>query len=227
MAAGRGPRHARSRWVAAHQRADDQLAAVGDGPVSNEGVRGWPDWTTFSRHCRSTTSPSQLGVDPSEATARSRAGRCDHPERPAAQRPDSEGAAAIEKALGKHGGEVAGGTVDLKALDTADGQKILGHIFGGQEDAVAAKLTDEPKTAGSTSASSCRSSRRSSWASSPTSRRARRPRRTRRLRAVDSATSSVVFSAAVRRVGSGSGGSASPGGIDIGGLLGGLLGGNK
>ena len=59
-----------------------------------------------------------------------------------------DGAAAIEQALGRHGGEVGGGTVDLNAVDTADGRKILGHIFGGQEQQVAQKLTDEPRTAG-------------------------------------------------------------------------------
>ncbi len=56
------------------------------------------------------------------------------------------GSAAIEQALGKHAG--AGDDVDLDAVDTADGQKILGHIFGGQEQQVAQKLSDEPKTAG-------------------------------------------------------------------------------
>ena len=54
-----------------------------------------------------------------------------------------EGAEAIERALSKHTGDVDG-----SAVDTADGEKILGHIFGGQEQEVAQKLTSEPQTAG-------------------------------------------------------------------------------
>lgn len=63
-----------------------------------------------------------------------------------AQTPD--GAAALQKALGAHGGETASGRIDLNNLSTTDGQKILGHVFGGQEQQVAQKLTDELKTAG-------------------------------------------------------------------------------
>jgi hypothetical protein len=61
-----------------------------------------------------------------------------------AQKPG--GSAAIEKALGKHVPQ--SGAVDLDGVDTADGQKILKHVFGGKEQEVAAKLTGEPKTAG-------------------------------------------------------------------------------
>ena len=57
-----------------------------------------------------------------------------------------EGASAIEAALGKHAG--LGDRVDLDQVDTADGEKILGHVFGGQQGQVAAKLTEEPQTAG-------------------------------------------------------------------------------
>ena len=56
------------------------------------------------------------------------------------------GSAAIEKALGQHTG--LGDTVDVDAVDTADGEKILHHVFGGNEQQVAQKLSDEPKTAG-------------------------------------------------------------------------------
>ncbi|GAA3201736.1 DUF937 domain-containing protein [Microbacterium terregens] len=91
---------------------------------------------------------SRLGVDPGQARQAVEEGGATILSglQRNAQTPD--GAAAIEKALGKHGGEVAGGRVDLNALDTADGEKILGHIFDGQEQAVAQKLTQEPKTAG-------------------------------------------------------------------------------
>lgn len=61
-----------------------------------------------------------------------------------AQSPD--GASALAQALGKHGG--AGDQIDLDNLDTADGDKILGHVFGDQKSAVEQKLNDEPKTAG-------------------------------------------------------------------------------
>lgn len=56
------------------------------------------------------------------------------------------GSEAIEKALGKHTG--LGDHVDVDAVDTADGEKILQHVFGGNEQQVAQKLSDEPQTAG-------------------------------------------------------------------------------
>ena len=57
-----------------------------------------------------------------------------------------EGSAAIQQALGKHTGMPD--TVHVDAVDTEDGQKILGHIFGAQEPEVAQKLTEAPQTAG-------------------------------------------------------------------------------
>ncbi|MFT3798034.1 DUF937 domain-containing protein [Microbacterium sp.] len=59
----------------------------------------------------------------------------------------SEGSAAIEAALGTHAGTLANG-VDLSAVDTADGEKILGHVFGGNQQEVAKTLTNDSKTAG-------------------------------------------------------------------------------
>lgn len=56
------------------------------------------------------------------------------------------GASAIEAALGRHTG--LGDRVDLDQVDTADGGKILQHVFGGKQQEVARALTDEPKTAG-------------------------------------------------------------------------------
>lgn len=58
----------------------------------------------------------------------------------------AEGASALQSALGKHAG--LGDHVDLDQVDTADGGKILRHVFGGREQDVAKALTDEPKTAG-------------------------------------------------------------------------------
>lgn len=57
-----------------------------------------------------------------------------------------EGASAIEAALGRHTG--VGDAVDVDAVDTADGEKILSHVFGGREQQVAKSLTDAPQTAG-------------------------------------------------------------------------------
>lgn len=90
----------------------------------------------------------QLGVPPSEARRAVEEGGATILAglQRNAQTPD--GAAALEKALGAHGGETASGRIDLNNLSTTDGQKILGHVFGGQEQQVAQKLTDAPKTAG-------------------------------------------------------------------------------
>lgn len=57
-----------------------------------------------------------------------------------------EGASAIEAALGKHSS--VAGAVDVDAVDTADGEKILSHVFGGKEQEVAKTLTQDPQTAG-------------------------------------------------------------------------------
>lgn len=56
------------------------------------------------------------------------------------------GASAIDAALARHTG--VGDRVDIDQVDTADGEKILGHVFGGNQQQVARALTEEPKTAG-------------------------------------------------------------------------------
>lgn len=57
----------------------------------------------------------------------------------------ADGAAAIQAALGKH----ATTTTDkLDDVDTEDGNKILGHIFGGNKTVVEQKLNDDKQTAG-------------------------------------------------------------------------------
>ncbi|WP_255770428.1 DUF937 domain-containing protein [Pseudarthrobacter sulfonivorans] len=55
-----------------------------------------------------------------------------------AQAPD--GAAALQSALGQHQNGLLDGGVDVNQVDTADGEKIVGHVFGGQQDQVAAQL---------------------------------------------------------------------------------------
>lgn len=130
-----------------------------------------------------------------------------------------EGASAIDAALGKHRG--LGDAVDLDRVDTADGEKILGHIFGDRQQQVAQKLTNEPQTAGiDFGQPSRRCSRPSSWGSSRRTS-SRRPRETPRAAGSTSAGSSADCSAARGRA------ARASGGLDIGGLLGGLFGGKK
>lgn len=58
----------------------------------------------------------------------------------------ASGASALQSALAAHSG--LPDAIDLDRVDTADGEKILGHVFGGKQQAVARTLTDEPQTAG-------------------------------------------------------------------------------
>jgi hypothetical protein len=59
---------------------------------------------------------------------------------------------AVEAALGKHAGTAdaarAAGRIDVDAVDTADGEKIRKHVFGGKEQEVAQTLTNDKQTAG-------------------------------------------------------------------------------
>jgi hypothetical protein len=55
-----------------------------------------------------------------------------------AQAPD--GAASLQSALSQHHDGLLDGGVDVSRVDTADGEKIVGHVFGGQQDQVAAQL---------------------------------------------------------------------------------------
>lgn len=54
------------------------------------------------------------------------------------QAPD--GAASLQSALVQHQDGLVDGGVDATQVDTADGEKIVGHIFGGQQDHVASNL---------------------------------------------------------------------------------------
>jgi hypothetical protein len=54
------------------------------------------------------------------------------------QAPD--GAAALESELARHRNGLADGGVDPSQVDTQDGEKIVGHVFGGQQDQVANQL---------------------------------------------------------------------------------------
>lgn len=89
---------------------------------------------------------AQLGVDPDTAQAAVEQGGGAILSGLQKNAETPEGASAIEAALSRHTG--VGDTVDVDAVDTADGEKILGHIFGGQEQEVAKSLTEAPQTAG-------------------------------------------------------------------------------
>lgn len=54
------------------------------------------------------------------------------------QAPD--GAAALESELARHRDGLADGGMDPSQVDTRDGEKIVGHVFGGQQDQVANRL---------------------------------------------------------------------------------------
>ena len=91
---------------------------------------------------------AKLGVDPSVARQAIQEGGATILTGLQRNAQTPEGSQAILKAADKHSATIGEGTVDVDRVDTADGQKILGHIFGDQQHAVAQKLTSEPQTAG-------------------------------------------------------------------------------
>ena len=83
---------------------------------------------------------AQLGVDEATAEAATRQAI------PAllggmhANAADPAGAASLAGALGNHSGDLVDGGVNLDQVDTDDGQKIVGNIFGGNTGQVAQTL---------------------------------------------------------------------------------------
>lgn len=59
-----------------------------------------------------------------------------------------EGAASLESALGQHHNGLVDGSVDAAHVDTADGEKIVDHVFGGQQDLVASQLAGTAQLGG-------------------------------------------------------------------------------
>jgi hypothetical protein len=53
---------------------------------------------------------------------------------------DPGGADSLQTALAQHAPADPSAPVDLDQVDTADGEKIVGHVFGAQSDGVAAHL---------------------------------------------------------------------------------------
>ena len=58
----------------------------------------------------------------------------------AANAQDPGGAASLRTALDQHTGDDPDGGVDLDKVDTADGEKIVGHVFGDNQGAVVNQL---------------------------------------------------------------------------------------
>ena len=115
------------------------------------------------------------------------------------------GSASLESALAQHRNGLLEGGVDAARVDTADGEKIVGHVFGGREDQVASQL------AGTATLSSVGSDL---------------------IRKVLPILAPIVMSYLARKIFGGQDGAASDsttggqgGGIDLGSILGGMLGG--
>jgi hypothetical protein len=60
----------------------------------------------------------------------------------------SDGAASLQSALGQHQDGLLDGGVDASQVDTADGEKIVSHVFGGQQDQVATQLAGTSQLSG-------------------------------------------------------------------------------
>lgn len=124
-----------------------------------------------------------------------------------AQAPD--GAASLESALSQHQDGLMDGGVDVSQVDTADGEKILSHVFGGQQDQVASQLAGTSRLGGVGGDL---------------------------IKKLLPILAPIVMSYLANKVlggrgqsgadaSDGAGGSGQAGGIDLGGILGGILGG--
>ena len=60
----------------------------------------------------------------------------------------SDGAASLESALSQHQNGLIESGVDVSQVDTADGEKIVSHVFGGQQDQVASQLAGTSQLGG-------------------------------------------------------------------------------
>ncbi len=159
---------------------------------------------------------SKLGVDPSVAKQAVEEGGATILTGLQRNAQTPEGASAIEQALGKHTG--LGDSVDIAQVDTADGSKILGHIFGSQEQQVAQSLSDQPQTAGIDFSKLLPMLAPIVMGLLAKGQQQAAPQQQEASGAPD--LGGLIGGLL-------GGGGQSGGGIDIGGLLGGLLGGNK
>lgn len=87
-----------------------------------------------------------LGVDRSTAQAAVREGGQTILAGLQKETESAEGKAALSRALNKHAGPK--NVSSVADIDTEDGHGILGHVFGGQQDTVAARLGATSSTGG-------------------------------------------------------------------------------
>jgi hypothetical protein len=120
-----------------------------------------------------------------------------------------EGAASLESALAQHQDGLIAGGVDVSQVDTSDGEKIVSHVFGGQQDQVASQLAGTANLGGVGGDL---------------------------VRKLLPILAPIVMSYLANKIlggrnaggvagGDSSGSTGGPGGIDLGGILGGILGG--
>ena len=83
---------------------------------------------------------AQLGVDPGTAEAASRQALPALLGGMEANAQDPQGAASLGKAIGAHDSGLVEGGVDLDQVDTDDGDKIVGNVFGSNRDQVVNQL---------------------------------------------------------------------------------------
>jgi len=82
----------------------------------------------------------RLGVDPAQAEGLVRKALPTLVGGMKANAEDPGGASSLLGALGGNDGSVVDGGIDLTQVDEADGQKILGHVFGANQGAVTQQL---------------------------------------------------------------------------------------
>lgn len=83
---------------------------------------------------------AQLGTDPATAEQAARKALPALVGGMEANAQDPQGAASLEQAIDKHDGALVEGGVDLDQVDQADGDKIVGHVFGANRDQVVDQL---------------------------------------------------------------------------------------
>ncbi|MBX3097945.1 MAG: DUF937 domain-containing protein [Salinibacterium sp.] len=59
---------------------------------------------------------------------------------------DADGQKSLESALSKHATSASGKKVSVKEIDTADGEKIVNHVFGAKKNDVVAAVADTSKS---------------------------------------------------------------------------------
>lgn len=82
----------------------------------------------------------QLGISTEEAAQATQAALPALVHGMQANAQDAGGAASLEGALQDHAGRLSSGGLDVENVDVADGQKIVGNVFGGNTDQVINQL---------------------------------------------------------------------------------------